>query len=61
MEAWNIFVAVWDVGLPPITEPNRVFCKRSSESPGCVRLICPTHINASFVPELSKASIGAGK
>ena len=23
--ALNVFVAVWEVGLPPITQPNRAF------------------------------------
>lgn len=61
VDAWKVFVAVWEVELPPITQPNRVFWKRSLDSSGCVRLICPTHIDASVEPELNKISIGAGK
>ena len=61
VNAWNVFVAVWEFELPPITQPNRVFCRRSSGSSGWVRLICPTHIEASVELELSRTSIGAGK
>lgn len=56
-----MFVAVWEFGSPPMTHSNRVFCRCSSGLSGCVKLICPTHIDASVDPVLNETSIGASK
>jgi hypothetical protein len=48
------------VGLPPMTKPNRVFCKHNSVWFVWPNLICPMHNDAKVGPALNNTSIGRG-
>ena len=61
MEAWKTLAVNGKGGLPPMTYPNRVSCRRISGPVDELRSIWPTHNEAIVGPELNKISIGTGK